>query len=123
MPAEITVQVFRGDPVEAPHPAFEAAVIAVHVLDVIDASDAFACAQIERDVRQPRLAREDAIGCGAVADQNRPAPAPSKAILPSGLAKPRLCSPCIPELKRRLIISHTRLRKLPIIMGFKNPMG
>jgi hypothetical protein len=61
VPAEVTVEVFRGGPIEPAHPDFEAAIVIVDVLDVVDALDAFASTRIERHMRELGFAGEGAI--------------------------------------------------------------
>src|SRR3954471_6495010 len=61
-PAEIVRQVARPDAVEAAHPAFQPAVVGVHVLDVEGAlADADAGREVDRLVVQPALGGEGGV--------------------------------------------------------------
>jgi hypothetical protein len=70
-PAKIILQILPGDTVKAHHSAFKAAVIGVHVFDVIDLGQhTNAPTQAELTMRQGNLAGSLAINCRPVAAQN-----------------------------------------------------
>jgi hypothetical protein len=70
-PSEIAVEIFRRHTVEAAHPAFQTAVIGVHVLNVKDAPAMLAAAGHEPNVVDTFFCRERSVGIRAIADQDR----------------------------------------------------
>ena len=71
-PAQIILQVLGGYAVEAMHPAFEAAVVGIDVLDMEDTvDDAWAVLDVERSVGNPGGASKGGINAGTVGAQNR----------------------------------------------------